>query len=322
MHPPVTSSQLGIDAACKDMPLSTRISSTLTEADLALRVDRFLEVSIASLDASALRRISALIHMGWSTTQSHQMLAPVVIEDTASIDAVRWFLHEFRDLDIHCRLRLKVDVEAPHAEVKKRQALIYDTLGIATYLPTPMKYVYAGENKTIVDAALEIQCADLVIVYRRLKSQLLFHANRYFGGTSTARLPHKRKIPLFLSEHIFNSQLATASSTEVPAVSRQAEREEWGDATATPAHVWDALYNRVAQVRRRCGAPPQTITLEQIDGAYRQMAQALEKGDPLEIAAVAVVLYDMDRSCRLPVPAKLVTDRYKQQADAAALRGH
>lgn len=322
MHPPVTSSQLGIDAACKDMPLSTRISSTLTEADLALRVDRFLEVSIASLDASALRRISALIHMGWSTTQSHQMLAPVVIEDTASIDAVRWFLHEFRDLDIHCRLRLKVDVEAPHAEVKKRQALIYDTLGIATYLPTPMKYAYAGENKTIVDAALEIQCADLVIVYRRFKSQLLFHANRYFGGTSTARLPHKRKIPLFLSEHIFNAQLSTASSTEVAAVSRQAEREEWGDATATPAHVWDALYNRVAQVRRRCGAPPQTITLEQIDGAYRQMAQALEKGDPLEIAAVAVVLYDMDRSCRLPVPAKLVTDRYKQQADAAALRGH
>ncbi|MDP3347668.1 MAG: helicase associated domain-containing protein [Hydrogenophaga sp.] len=49
MHLPVKSSQLGIDAACKDMPLSTRISSTLTKAeavsqpDLVLRVQDYFE---------------------------------------------------------------------------------------------------------------------------------------------------------------------------------------------------------------------------------------------------------------------------------------
>lgn len=322
MHPPVTSSQLGLTGSTSAQSLSSVASNTMTEADLALRVDTFLEVAISSLDGSALRRISSLIGMGWTSTSKQLMMAPIEVEDTASIDALRWFVHEFRDLQIQCRVRFSIAEKADPGDIHKRMRRIFDNLGIPMLPSTHVKYVSEYLNKETVDAFIELRCDDLVLVYRRLKEQLSFHANRYFSGTSTGRLPNKKKLRLLLDELIFNAHLSPLPRAELSAAERQVEREEFGDATATPIHVWDALHNRVAQVRRRCGATPQQISAEKINEAYRLMTQALEKGDPLEIAAVAVILYDMDITCRVPAPSRSVRYRYRQREEPTGVRSH
>lgn len=309
----------------------------LTESELTERVDDLVDRAISEQDVPTLRRIALFNECDVKVVYGRVSIA--YVDDARHIDAMRWWLNEYKDLFVGARLVAKHLNSPPRELADTACQRAIDRLGVRMTRPIKIQRSTVSIFHAEVAIRFEFSGDSLALAAQRLKSYVRQLARERFKDTTKASASQEVKVRFFLAEAIdsgIKTRLSRSPSSTEPQPSSQlvvapapgktppsdtAVRCEVNleppldpaptppavnDAYSLPEGVFEALAKRVELVRRRTGAACAPLSMAQHGAVCSSLSDALSDGDPLDIAALCVILYDaglsvrMDRFVRTP----------------------
>ncbi len=317
----------------------------LTESDLTLRVDDMVDKAITESDVLTMRRIALFQEADIKVGNGRVSIA--FVDDARQIDAMRWLLNEFKDLFVGARLVAKHLNSPPRDLADNACQRAIDRLGVRMTRPIKIQRSSISLFHAEVVIRFEFSGESFALATSRLKAHVRQRARERFWGTTKASASQEVKVRNFLSEVIdkgikqrlsessthatppsppLSSQLAISPSPIAPSaagvelktacVAEHARgllptEPAVNNTHALPEDISESLAKRVELLRRRTGAAEAPLSLSQHGSVSTSLTEAIADGDPLDIAALCVILYDaglsvrMDRLVRTPFDGNL-----------------
>ena len=284
---------------------------SITEAELVRRVDHVVNTALAEGNAGMLRRIATLLDTGYTCTEARVVMP--FNDDVRLMDAIRWMAYEYRHVIEGAGLRA-TSLNNPSANaVVDACRTASNSLGIRLNLAPSVTHAKGPGSAPSVEITLDLRGVGFSAVATRLKQHIYLLAERHFMGTSESKLGKRQIVQQFMSEKLLKAAPALDSplsqrsvAPEVLVWDMEEQRESPVPGNSKVANksvgpdVLESLTNRVDLMRRRCNAHSTPLSVEQSREVCLQMVDAIKSGDPLDVAALGVILYESGLTMRIP----------------------
>lgn len=290
------------------VPVQNHLQVLLTEAEVTRRVCGVIDNASQQRDFGRLRELTRVYENLGSVTPTS-----VILESSNPVElskACRWVKQSFGDCCAEPIFYL-VCAGAPSAmDISEKQKVIAQACSIPMERMARPIYL-PNEHGTLVGNAITAQIkyesrslAQLIIA---LRAHLKSRAQKHFAsqGDRSEPPPVRRQVDLYLAWLLSQCDQSDQSPSTAPAyfTPREVAAANMPTLHGVSPDLGQALSNRLALYQRKFAHQPQDSTLGTESRMRLELQTALSGSDPLDVAAVACLMWDVGIKVTQPQPA-------------------